>query len=541
MQNTARRLKIIIIFVFIIILALMCRLAYIQLIGGSELAEVTNAQSLIALEGSNTRGMIYDRNGAALVADSRRYVYIIKKSDFDFQTGKLLKETDAVRINSDNDDYYVYSSADYDKIAGKKLIENHNAYVLQASARYSEEQLAEHLIGYVNKKDLSGAAGLELMFDEQLNPLNRRVYAAADVNGNLLPGRGLIITSDKHIDSSIKEGIRTTLDKELQAAVEDITDDYDGCAVVVLDTASGGVAAMSCSPGFDPNRIEDYMTGNGSELVNKATQGEYAPGSVFKIVVAAAALEKNISPEKTFKCAGSVQVGALEIKCDTGGDEGHGEIGMHEAFASSCNSYFVQLGKQLGSDTVIEYAEKMQLGKNTIDGYPQESSGHLMTEEQRQGAAIGNLSIGQGETLVTPVQIAAMTNIIASGGMNRGVKVLMEDETDEERVISEETAEKIGAMMQAVSEEGTAKSLQLEDSSGRTQAAVKTGTAEFGSGNEYGTNAWITGYTPCEDPEYVITVLVENGESGAMSAGPVFKAIVEYLKTSGSYSRPTLA
>ena len=158
---------------------------------------------------------------------------------------------------------------------------------MQASSRYSDHQTAAHLIGYVNKKDASGAAGLELMYDEQLAGLNRHIYAVADVNGNILPGRGLIITSDSQKDSYVKDGIRTTLDKELQQAVEDIIDEVSNdCAVVVLDSDSGGVAAMACTPGFDPNDINSYIGGTGDELMNKATQGEYAPGSIFKIVVA---------------------------------------------------------------------------------------------------------------------------------------------------------------------------------------------------------------------------------------------------------------
>jgi len=542
MQEMKRNLKKVMIITAVMMLLLVCRLWYIQIAGHSELSAATVSQSLIALEGSNTRGIIYDRNGAALVADESRYIYIIKKDDFTAGAERLLDEAEAAEVDSGNEEYIVYSSESYDKEVGKQLIEENSAYIMQAAARYGDNQLAAHLIGYVNEEDDSGAAGLELMYDSRLSGSNRKVYAVADVNGNMILGRGLIITSDEENDSYIRKGIRTTLDKQMQQAVEDIIEEESNdCAVVVLDSGSGGVLAMACTPGFDPNDVDAYIDGGGDELINKVTQGEYAPGSVFKIVVAAAALENGISSERTYVCDGSVDVGGVTIGCDTGGETGHGEIGFEEAFAKSCNSFFIQLGQETGADSIVETAQKMKLGEAALEGYPQESAGHLMSDAERYGSAIGNLSIGQGETLVTPIQIARMTNIIASGGIDTGVHILTEDEADEEQVISSSTAEIIGNMMEAVTVYGTAQTLDLIDDDGSAKAAVKTGTAQYGESGSGNTNAWITGYTPCDNPEYVITVLVEDGESGSQSAGPIFRKIVEYLEESGSYSMPTLA
>ena len=543
-QMTGSLRKICIVFM-ILILALICRLAYIQLAGGEELSEATRMQSLISLEGINTRGIIYDRNGAALVADKKRFIYIIKESNFDIQTGKLLKEMGAKQVSSDNKGYYVYSSEDYDKNKGKKLIREHQAYILQASARYSDDQTAVHLIGYVNKKDSSGAAGLELMYDDQLSVLNRHIYAVADVNGNILPGRGLLITSDEKKDSYVKEGIRTTVDKNLQQAVEGIIGrEKDDCAVVVLDSKTGGIAAMACTPKFNPNNIDKYINGETDELLNKAAQGQYAPGSIFKIVVAAAALEENVDVNKSFVCNSSASVGNLKIGCETGGEAGHGAITFREAFADSCNSFFVQLGQEIGAEEILDMAEKFHLGEKALKKYPQQAKGHLMTEKESYGAAIGNLSIGQGELLVTPMQVARMTNIIASGGVDRGLHILMDDalkKNTEEQVISKATADTVGEMMADVTKMGTGKSLQLTTEDGSPKTAIKTGTAEYGEKDERKTHGWITGYAPCDDPEYVVTVFVEGGESGSGTAGPVYKKILRYLEMSGSYTHPTLA
>lgn len=542
MENSKKNLKIIMYGVAVLLVMLICRLGYIQLAGGEELSEAAYSQSLIALEGGNRRGIIYDKAGAALVANKKRYVYIVKESEFDYQAAKIMKNIGASEVSDENKGYYVYSSESYDKEAGEKLTAEYDAYILEASARYSDDQTAANLIGYVNEKDDSGAAGLELMFDEELNGLNRRIYAVADVKGNILPGRGLMITSDRDEDISVKDGISTTLDMEMQKEIEDIAESCGKeCAVVVLDARSGDIAAMASYPTFNPNNVKEHIESNGNELINKATQGEYAPGSVFKIVVAAAAIEKGIPQEREYDCKGYAELEGVRIGCETGGEKGHGRINMKEAFAHSCNSYFIQLGREVGYDEIYKMAKKMGFGSNLLEGYPQEHSGHMMTAAESSGAGIGNLSIGQGQMLATPIQVASMTNIIASKGVDRGIHIVMEEDEDERQVIETKTAKEVGEMMKAVTEEGTASYLGFSDEDGNAEAAVKTGTAEYGEKENGKTYGWITGYAPCDDPDYVITVFMGGDSSGASDAGPVYKAILDYLKESGSYSKPALA
>lgn len=542
MDGMAVNLKKVVIVAAVLAGLLVCRLFYIQITGGGELAAATRMQSMISLEGGNTRGIIYDRNGSPLVADQKRFVYIIKKKAMDSEARRILERIDAHEIRNEEGGYAVYSSETYEKSAGRRLIDGYGAYILQASARYSDEQTAVHLIGYVNSSDSSGAAGLELMYDDQLSGFNRRIYAVADVNGGILPGRGLVITSDSEKDSSVIKGIRTTVDKELQQAVEGMIREVEkDCAVVVLDASDGGVAAMACTPSFDPNDVGMHLESDGDELVNKVTQGEYAPGSVFKIAVAAAALENGVDAGCSYECTGSASAGELQVKCETGGDEGHGSIEFEDAFAESCNSFFIKLGQDIGANSIVETARKLGLGSKALAGYPQESAGHLMTSGERSGDAIANLAIGQGETLVTPLQVAHMTGIIASGGIDRGVHMLMEEEAGNDRVISGKTADAIAGMMERTTETGTGSALDMTAHDGSAEAAVKTGTAEYSAGEEVRTHGWITGFAPCSDPEYVITVFVEDGGSGASSAGPVFEKILEYIQKSGSYSSPALA
>jgi peptidoglycan glycosyltransferase/penicillin-binding protein 2 len=535
MEKGQRNLRIILWITMAIFVALSLRLGYIQLLGHEDLSEVTRAQSMISLKGSDTRATILDRNGVAVAGKNKKYIYIIKSDRMTAGAENYLQMAGATEINGENENYNVYTSSEYDKNAAEKLVKNNKAYILQASTRYGENQMAEHFIGYINEKDVSGASGIELMYDENLSSFNKKIYAVADVTGEILQGRKLEIISGDKNDSSIEDEIIVTLDSEIQKAVEGITNkNENACGVVILDVKDGGVVAMVSTPGFDPNNIQKYVSQGTDELLNKVTQGEYPPGSVFKIIVAAAALEDGISQNQEMTCKGHVLIDNVNIKCDTGGENGHGNIDMTNAFAQSCNCYFVQLAQTVGAHKILKMAQAFGLGDVVINGFPYEAKGMLMTSQQSLGAGVGNLGIGQGETLVTPLQVAAMTNIIATGGNDIGVKVLMEDSINAERVISQANAEIIKNMMIRTATEGTASLLEMD-------AAVKTGTAEYISDNETRTHAWITGFTPSEDPEYTITVFVEDGGSGSQTAGPILKEIIDYLQKSGSYSKPTLA
>lgn len=519
------------------LIALAGRTFYIQVIGHEELAQAAAAQQRIALEGANSRGMIYDRNHTPLVGNNQEYIYIIRQEQFDGETMNALNKLNAREIQNRGSGYRVFASREYDKEAGQRLIRNSSAYILEAGRRYRKEQMAAHLLGYVNPQDQSGASGLERMYDEELSLLDKKIFTIADVRGNFLQGSGLVVSSALDRDSYVKEGIITTLDAGIQGKVEELLKESpkDG-AVVVLKSGTGEIVASASTPGFDPSNINEYMENGSDELVNKVTQGKYPPGSIFKIVVAAAALEKGIEPETSWNCKGYEVVHGNRVNCKTGGEEGHGTITFQEAFAQSCNSAFIQIAEKTGAEAILNMAERMGLGEEALSGYPGEKNGNLMTVRQSAGAAIANLAIGQGETLVTPLQAARMTNIIASGGADPGVHLVLEegDAADEAptAVLDKETAEKLRNMMAQTMISGSGKTLKAE-----TSMAAKTGSAESSMGGEDVVHGWITGFAPAEKPEYTITVFIEDGESGSGSAGPVFSEIVEYLSDSESFEQ----
>lgn len=525
----------------VILLGLMGRMSYIQLLGHGDLAHAAAAQQLIALEGANSRGLIYDRNQTPLVGNNREYIFIIRQKQFDGEAMNALSAMEAEEIKNGDNGYRVFAVKKYDKELGQRLIRNSSAYVIEAGRRYSHSQKAVHILGYVNPQDSSGAAGIELMCDEELSLLNKRIFTTADVLGNIVPGRGLVVSTAMEEDSYVKKGIVTTLDAGLQGAVETIlrSTDKEG-AIVVLKTDTGEIVASASTPDFDPSRVGQYMDSSTSELVNKVTQGEYPPGSIFKIAVAAAALQQGITPEREFFCQGYMSINGRNIKCKTGGQTGHGAITMKEAFAQSCNSAFIQLGQELGADKILNMAQKLGLGKKTLCEYPGEKDGNLMTVRQSSGAAIANLSIGQGETLVTPLQAAHMTNIIAAGGKDTGVHILQEEikksSGKESQVLQPAIAKRLMEMMDQTMITGSGKGLL--DIAGHVPMAGKTGSAESYMGNKEVVHGWMTGFVPAENPEYTITVFIQEGESGSQSAGPLFAQTARYLSESGSFEQP---
>lgn len=535
-----KRLLLTSLFMGLILIALVGRLAYIQILGHEDLSKAASAQQLISLDGANSRGIIYDRNGTPLVGNHQEYIYIIRKNCFDGETMNALNSLGAEEVPNGDNGYRVFASETYNKRTGDRLIRNSSAYIIEAGRRYGENQSAVHILGYVNPKDSSGASGVELMCDEELSLLNKRIFTTADVKGQILRGRGLSVTTAKDQDSYVKQGVTTTLEAGLQKKVEQLLAEAETSgAAVVLKSKTGEIVASASTPVFDPAKINTYIKSGSSELVNKVTQGEYPPGSVFKIVVAAAALEQGMSLDQTFVCNGSETINGKTVKCKTGGEAGHGTITLKDAFAKSCNCAFIQVGKKVGAEAILDMARNMGLGKTAMEGYPGEKEGNLMTAQQASGAAIANLSIGQGELLMTPLQVAHMTNLVASGGTDPGVHLLLEEvEQSEEsqenlsRIISRDAVENLREMMAETMISGSGSGVKADVS-----MAGKTGSAESHMEGKDVVHGWMTGFVPAEKPEYTITVFMENGQSGSNSAAPVFAKIAQYLSDSESFEQ----
>ena len=521
-----KRIKGLFCVVAALLLALAGRLYYIQVVCHEELAQGAQGQYVIQIQRQDERGTIYDRNMVKLTDSCSDYYYLLKKENCTVALERLMKQIDGRPAGTKGDEYVVYKAAAFDREVNEKLVGEFGAYAFCTGSRYSQDQTAAHLIGYLNASDGEGVAGLEKMFESRLAVSSSMLSMIGNGLGEPIDGIGISEKSD--VQSLDPSALVTTVDAGLQKKVEEILKENGiSGAAVVLQTKTGQVLAMASTPTFDPGSVDSYLSSESGELVNKAVQGMYPPGSVFKIAVAAAALESGkLEPEDTFECTGSVTVNGVELICEER-PEGHGKLNLEEALAQSCNCYFAQVGAAIGSETIVEMAERMGLGAPTIEGFPDEAAGSFPEKGERVYSGLSNLSIGQGSLLVTPVQIAKMTSVIANGGIDHPLSVVMSKESEEDqgtRVVTSETAKAVGRMMEKVMTEGTASGSDIHVS-----AAGKTGSAETAVDGEATVHGWFTGYFPADDPEYTVTVLAENGKTGSSSALPVFEEIENFL------------
>jgi peptidoglycan glycosyltransferase len=326
--------------------------------------------------------------------------------------------------------------------------------------------------------------------------------------------------------------LKLTIDMTVQEAAAQALGERKG-AVVALDPQTGAVLAMVTYPRYDPNKLESLWDELNSDadtpLLNRATQGLYPPGSVFKMVVAAAALETGaVTPETGFDDTGSVLIGGFEV--DNYDNEVYGEHDFTDAFASSINTTFAKIGSELGADVLAEFAGRFGFGQDSP--WPlAESAARFPEPGGMDKAHVAQASYGQGTVLTTPLQMALVASAIANGGTimkpylvdqviaypNTVLKTTGPEEWL--KPISSETAATLRDLMVEVVARGTGTGAAL----GSVQVAGKTGTAEVEGAEPH---AWFAGFAPADDPQVVVAVLVENAGTGGSVAAPIARKVI---------------
>ena len=417
--------------------------------------------------------------------------------------------------------------------------------VIDMRVRNSSDTLAPHILGYVDGKGDEGLAGIEKAYQNSLDS-GSGVFAGviADAGNTFMSNFGYRMWNTM---GNERLNIKLTLDYHMQSIVEEVMNRMvDKGAAVLIDILTGEILAICSCPDFDPSCINLYLNDEAQPLFNRAV-GAYTPGSIFKIVTCAAALENGISPDLEFNCKGYVEIGDIKMKCWAYESGGHGTINMAQAFSQSCNSYFINLGLMVGRDKLMNMASAFGLGRKTglyKEGI-EEASGQVPSSiGYSSKAEVGNLSIGQGDLLVSPVQAANMTAVIANGGILNKVSIvdcILNDKGERiknistpswERVISKETAASLQGMMLMTVQSGTG---ELADIRGYGGSAGKTGSAETGwvRNDRQILHAWFSGYFPIDIPRYSLCIFIEDGKSGSSSAAPVFAEISAKIIDSG--------
>mgnify|MGYP000898258898 CR=1 FL=1 len=530
------RIRIICISAVLCFAMMISKLFYIQIYEGKKYKEMAENQVSEEVMLKPDRGAILDRNGETLTdrEDIDEIIAVPAQiRDKQLAAGvisKLCGQYDVEeRLENGSKDVLTFEIKDKGLL---KMLEGslpHGVYVYHDTLRYSGDGLAEHVIGYLNANG-TGMMGMERDFDQDMKSSDKmimRVYK--DGSDRILPGMDAEFVN-KGEDRGFN--VKTTLNYRIQQAAEQVMDKYGvNGAVVVLDTNSGEILAMASRPQFDQNEINNSLKRNDAPLINRAMNG-YPPGSVFKTIVAAAALEDGrVSTGDHFYCGGSINVKGVTYNCFD--KEVHGNIDFKSAYSQSCNVAFIQIGMRAGGEKILEMAQKFGFGEPENIGIDIKQNINLPKANETAGAGIGNLSIGQGSLLVSPLQVADMTAVIANGGYRykpRLVDSIVDDngsvlkkvtKSEGYRVIDSEVAKDLCEMMKLAVSEGTGGKADIDGT-----VAGKTGTAEFNKEKNI-SHSWFTGFFPYDDPQYVITVMAEGGGVGGGKAAEVFHDVAE--------------
>jgi peptidoglycan glycosyltransferase len=383
---------------------------------------------------------------------------------------------------------------------------------------YPFGSLFVHVVG----RYTHGKTGLELsenfnMLRSNINPL---VKIANELQGEKNPGDNII----------------TTLDTKLQKAASDALGNYRG-AVVVLEPDTGKILAMVSKPDYSPdldqeewNQLSDDTAGE-SRLLNRATQGLYAPGSTFKILTALEYMRENKDyAEYQYDCRGNDVFGEVKIKCY--GGSVHGLINLKTSFLKSCNTSFANIGMTLDKGKFRSLCDSFLFNTDLSVPFSCKQSSFVI-DQNSADEEMPQTAIGQGKTVITPLHNAMIAAAVANGGILMkpylvdrrenayGESVSKTVPSEYGTLMTQEEAQQLTEYMKAVVEEGTGSVLK----GASYQAAGKTGSAEYdSSGNSH---AWFVGFAPADNPKIAISVIVEEAGSGGSYAAPVAKAVFD--------------
>jgi len=579
------------VFVIILFIILISRFFYLQIYRQAQYFKVSEKNRIREIVIEPNRGIITDRNGIVLVDNRPSYsAYVIpfevKKADSVLDlAGKVLDmKSEEIREVIKRERAGIFAPIKIKRQIDFKTISRIEEqrldlpgimYQNEPRRYYPSGIRAPHLFGYLGEVtkgelnqidfrdfrlgDIVGKKGLEKFYDRELRGLRGYQYIEVDAYG-----REIRKLEDKpEILPLPGRNLHLTLDAELQRMLEARMDSLRGGAVV-LDCENGGVLALVSKPDYDPEIFTKPVTTEiWKELINdpskplydRMVQSLYPPGSTYKLVLVAAALETGIiKPNWKAFCPGYTWLGRRRFDCWN--LSGHGELELLPAIEQSCNVYFYKLGLKVGLDYWAQFSRLLLFDKPTGIDLINEKAGLVPDRaylDQQFGVnqwpkgLIFNLAIGQGDLLVTPLQMARLAMIIANEGVCYPLHILnyLEDPFDKTKKpalidsvkisgISPETFKIIKQGMYRVcqGEKGTGRAASYQD----ITVAGKTGTAQNPHGEDH---AWFVGFAPADRPQIAFCILVENGGAGGKIAAPIAREIIKnyFHRPKSSYDK----
>ena len=550
-KNIHIRIKIVMLLIFFLFALIIGKVFYIQVFSYEKLNSYATGLWSRNLPIEANRGKIYDRNGVVLADNvtTTSLVLIPNQIEDKEKTAELI----APILGISYEDMYAHVSKktsiervhpegrrlDYETADKISDLELPGVYLLKESKRYYPygEMLA-HTLGFVGI-DNQGLSGLELMYDEYLTGSYGAIKYFSDAKGNKLELSEIYEQPQDGIDIylTIDYNIQIALERELDNAISKYNPDQ--ALGIVMDPKTGEVLAIASRPSFDPSNYKDYST----ETINRNLPiwMTYEPGSTFKIITLATALEENLVDleEEHFYDGGAVTVGGATIHCWKHG--GHGDQTFLQVVENSCNPGFVDLGLRIGKETLFNYIDNFGFGEVTGIDLNGEASGIIFDIDKIGDLELATTSFGQGVS-VTPIQQVTAVSAAINGGTLYTpyiVKSLNEPETNSiivnnepkvvRKVISENTSAKVRYALESVVANGTGRNAYIAN----YRVGGKTGTAQKVQDGKYLVGNYITsfmGFLPADNPEVVVYVAIDNAKGvtqyGGTIAAPIAKNVL---------------
>ena len=586
------RLRILQVVILIVFIGFSLRVWQITVARYADYAELAERNQLRRINVLAPRGLLLDREGRILADNVNSFSLVIyrNKSDcVECTLDDLCRELDFDRsefsaILEENKSVPSFRPV----TLSERLTMQQVSWVLSRYREYPElditeapirhyrySNLASHVIGYVGR-----ISPQELKTPSYPNPkpghhvgkdgiektYNTRLMGRDGLRTVLVDSVGRIQKELRFKEPRKGSDITLSIDLDLQRIAEESLGERSG-AIVALDPVSGEILALASTPGFDPNNFsagisrkkwEDLIQDPGKPLLNRAISSVFSPGSIFKPMLAAAGLESGIREENTPAfCGGAITLYGRPFRCTSS----HGEVRLKEAIQHSCNIYFYLLGQELGIDRIAEYSRKFGLGSPTGIDLPNEVSGLVPTREWKR-QALGepwyagetiSVAIGQGRINATPIQLARAIGIIATGKIPplhilKTTGPVTENSQVGDAEFAPEHLEAVRkAMWSVVNEWGTGWRAMVPgfDVCGKTGTAQLIGrevreTLTDEAKERFTHNAWFTGFAPLENPEIVVTVIVQSGGGGSTGAAPLAGRLLKtyYQKSRGIEPEP---
>lgn len=561
------------------LLVLLGRVGWMQVVKGGDYRELARLNSVRTVPFRAPRGLVLDRNLRPMVANAPAISAGLTLADMPRDPGQAAAVVGEVARLLDLEPAEIQKklerqkqrpfaparlAADVDRALAAKLQDRRAALpgltVWEDSKRSYSESLAAHALGYVGEiseaqlerlkadgyrpGDWLGQAGIESRYDATLKGKDGGKQVRINARG-----RELGVLSETPARAG--DNVVLTLDAGLQQVAEEALGQEAG-AVVAIDPRNGEVLALVSKPDFNLNTFagkvkpkdwQALLTDERRPMNDRAVQGLYPPGSVFKLVTAMAGLqEKVIGPDEKLNCFGILWLSTWPYRCWK--EVGHGSIAMEQAITESCDIFFYQLGLRVKVDRLAKWTRAFGFGEASGIDLPGEAAGVVPDPDWKQNKEglpwfPGNtvmMSIGQGYLLATPLQLAQMVSVIANGGILVQPHLLKRVTSPEGDVIAEPAyppRAQLGLDVEALhlvqrgmegavsSRKGTAWRARVQGLS----VAGKTGTAQNPHGEDH---AAFVCFAPVESPQIAIAIIVENGGEGGLTAAPIARRMLEH-------------